>query len=171
MGAVLDQAYGAGTTSADAFRRMVDHALWEHGHGGYSGTMAEKHEAVYCCQLPARFDPNRWDDLAQAWHDYKKYGTWEERKKVEAGPDDDEWKQRYGVWKTIKHRTDPRPKHLRNGEIASQLEKYWQYRDGDKWGPAACVRLNTQDERRYKKEHGLAGTHAKVFYFIGYCSS
>lgn len=32
----------AGKTAAEAFDAAVKEAQWEHGHGGYSGTIAEK---------------------------------------------------------------------------------------------------------------------------------
>ena len=30
----------------DAFNKAVERAMWEHGHGGYTGTIAEKHGYV-----------------------------------------------------------------------------------------------------------------------------
>jgi len=33
---------GKGKTAAEAFNKLVAQAQWEHGHGGYSGTIAEK---------------------------------------------------------------------------------------------------------------------------------
>lgn len=30
----------------DLFRAIVDQAAWDHGHGGYTGTFAEKHELL-----------------------------------------------------------------------------------------------------------------------------
>ncbi len=42
MGACDFTATAWGKTAAEAFIRARDHAQWEHGHGGYSGTIAEK---------------------------------------------------------------------------------------------------------------------------------
>lgn len=36
------------------FARLVDTALWEHGHGGYSGTIAEKHDFVVLPRAPRK---------------------------------------------------------------------------------------------------------------------
>jgi len=42
MGAVPFITTGIGTTAQEAFVAAVDRAHWESGHGGYSGTIAEK---------------------------------------------------------------------------------------------------------------------------------
>lgn len=46
MGASTFFTVESGTDAADAFRRARDHAEWQHGHGGYTGTIAEKDEYV-----------------------------------------------------------------------------------------------------------------------------
>lgn len=35
-----------GDTVREAFSKGVDQAAWEHGHGGYTGSLAEKHSYV-----------------------------------------------------------------------------------------------------------------------------
>lgn len=42
MGATTFTNVASGATAQEAFRATVDTAAWEHGHGGYSGTIAEK---------------------------------------------------------------------------------------------------------------------------------
>ena len=46
MGASEYKRVGKGKTAQAAFDRLVEKAQWEHGHGGYSGTIAEKHSMV-----------------------------------------------------------------------------------------------------------------------------
>jgi hypothetical protein len=46
MGADSFVDRGRGKDAKDAFRKVTDEARYEHGHGGYSGTIAEKHEFV-----------------------------------------------------------------------------------------------------------------------------
>lgn len=46
MGAYQFTAYGFGATMPDAFHAAKEQALYEHGHGGYSGTIAEKPGAI-----------------------------------------------------------------------------------------------------------------------------
>lgn len=42
MGAERFEDIGTGETAEEAFRLLVDEAGWENGHGGYTGTIAEK---------------------------------------------------------------------------------------------------------------------------------
>ena len=46
MGASEYKRVGKGKTAKAAFDRLVEKAQWEHGHGGYSGTIAEKGSCV-----------------------------------------------------------------------------------------------------------------------------
>jgi hypothetical protein len=50
MGAYTFYTLGTGPTLAEAFRVAVADAAYEHGHGGYTGTLAEKDEVV---EIPA----------------------------------------------------------------------------------------------------------------------
>jgi len=44
MGAANFTCNATGKTMAEAFSKAVADAQWEHGHGGYTGTIAEKGE-------------------------------------------------------------------------------------------------------------------------------
>ena len=46
MGACDFHVTAKGKTAREAFNAARDHALYESGHGGYSGTIAEKHGFV-----------------------------------------------------------------------------------------------------------------------------
>lgn len=46
MGADVFFQDGRGTTAKEAFVDARDRAAWDHGHAGYTGTLAEKHEYV-----------------------------------------------------------------------------------------------------------------------------
>ncbi|MFD1588512.1 hypothetical protein ACFR9U_16155 [Halorientalis brevis] len=43
MGAASFFTYGFGETAKQAFQAAQEHAEYMHGHGGYTGTIAEKH--------------------------------------------------------------------------------------------------------------------------------
>jgi len=45
-----------GDTAQAAFNRAVENALYEHGHGGYTGTIAEKDSFIEI-ELPEGIDP------------------------------------------------------------------------------------------------------------------
>lgn len=66
MGAYEFTQIERGETAAEAFRSAVDHAKWEHGHGGYSGTIAEKHEflVIKAPEVAALPQPKGPDDEA-----------------------------------------------------------------------------------------------------------
>ena len=48
MGAAKFIVTASGKTANEAFNNAVKDAQWESGHGGYSGTIAEKHNFVMC---------------------------------------------------------------------------------------------------------------------------
>ncbi len=48
MGASVFFSTASGKSAKEAFRTAVDEAAWENGHGGYTGTIAEKDSFVMC---------------------------------------------------------------------------------------------------------------------------
>jgi hypothetical protein len=62
MGAGRFRVWGAGKTPQDAFSALVRQAQHEHGHGGYTGTIAEKHSFKLLTPPPgvAALDFVRW---------------------------------------------------------------------------------------------------------------
>jgi len=58
MGAETFFAKAGGPSAREAFREAVEDAKYEHGHGGYSGTIAEKHDFTMI-EVPEGKDP--WD--------------------------------------------------------------------------------------------------------------
>ena len=46
MGATQFSNIGVGKDLGEAFQRTVRRAQYEHGHGGYTGTIAEKSDAI-----------------------------------------------------------------------------------------------------------------------------
>jgi hypothetical protein len=65
MGACDFTTVAWGRTPKEAFSAAVEDAQWEHGHGGYSGTIAEKHDFVLY-QLPVRTKVGKVLDLMHA---------------------------------------------------------------------------------------------------------
>lgn len=58
MGATNFMTKSSGETAQKAFSSAVECAQWEHGHGGYTGTIAEKHSFI-TLDLPEGADPYR----------------------------------------------------------------------------------------------------------------
>jgi hypothetical protein len=59
MGAQQFYTWGRGKTAKDAFNQAVSDARYEHGHGGYTGTIAEKFEFVMI-KVPEGTDPHEY---------------------------------------------------------------------------------------------------------------
>lgn len=71
MGAADFYNEGLGKTPEEAFGATRDRAAWEHGHGGYTGTIAEKYDFMLI-ERPARVTARALvDTIAQAWSDEK----------------------------------------------------------------------------------------------------
>ena len=52
MGACIFKTKSIGKTAEEAFRKAVDQAAWEYGHGGYTGTIAEKSSFTIIADKP-----------------------------------------------------------------------------------------------------------------------
>ncbi len=59
MGAADFSNVGRGKTPDEAFDYLVTEARYEHGHGGYTGTIAEKHSFISSVP-PADVEPRQW---------------------------------------------------------------------------------------------------------------
>lgn len=66
MGAYQFDTTAEGATAAAAFSAAVDQAQWEHGHGGYSGTIAEKN-AFEVFTVPAGMTVDEFVEQASGW--------------------------------------------------------------------------------------------------------
>jgi hypothetical protein len=53
MGADTFGTTAEGKTAHEAFYNAQSHASWEHGHGGYTGTIAEKDSFVMIPEAPS----------------------------------------------------------------------------------------------------------------------
>src|SRR3990167_2827661 len=61
MGAQQFYNSAKGATAAEAFKSAVEQAQYDHGHSGYSGTIAEK-EDFTMIELPAGREPQDYAD-------------------------------------------------------------------------------------------------------------
>lgn len=62
MGALTFESYAEGTDVDKAFQAAVDQALYDHGHSGYTGTIAEKDSYVIIESTP--LSPEAAEELA-----------------------------------------------------------------------------------------------------------
>lgn len=74
MGAEQYCEFGKGKTMSEAFVAVVEQALYEHGHGGYSGTIAEKGSVRDInMKVPEPMIKARKGDVVQAAEDFAYY--------------------------------------------------------------------------------------------------
>lgn len=72
MGADNFRVRAKGKTAQEAFLTAVDNARYQHGHGGYTGTIAEKHEFVEVPVPPEFKDAPR--DFVRKLEDEDRFG-------------------------------------------------------------------------------------------------
>jgi hypothetical protein len=171
MGAYDFTDYSFGRDVDDAFSRAVQEAQWQHGHGGYTGTIAEKYEWVEYV-LPGRVrtaaekligaamnPPSTMKPVLPRRADYPKnrQGRWAYDSAVRTYRNDRRALVRMN--KTIPPRL--RPLVMKMAEVAA----------GSKWGPAACFRLPPVQEKEYRERHDHVGKTGGVWAFFGYASS
>lgn len=118
MGAYSFEEYGAGKDADTVFRALVEQAQWEHGHGGYTGTIAEKGEFIM-----VEDEPITWTQAQRQisqWHDsmgrtYTPLKMPAKRRPVYAG--------------------------FSGGYSMRSIETDGTIEVGEKWGPAGCIEV------------------------------
>jgi hypothetical protein len=75
MGAANFYTEATGSTAAEAFRDATDAAAYEYGHGGYTGTIAEKHSYIEYAP-PAGITAQQVEDAALACWDERGGPEW-----------------------------------------------------------------------------------------------
>lgn len=91
MGAQQFWVTEEGRTANDAFRSAVDHARWEYGNGGYTGTIAEKGEFVLITP-PTGIDPRTYADLLNEYEpNPEKLAGFQAKFKRDLAAIDDKW--------------------------------------------------------------------------------
>lgn len=141
MGASTFVEVAVGPTVKEAFDRITDQARYEHGHGGYTGTIAEKHGfREFALPEVSGLSPSNLaefclngiyeDDGDEAWTPH-------------AGSRivDGKWVANPTVTIPPTHRADLR-------RIAESVD--------DKWGDAACVEITNTEEGRKHLERWVA---------------
>jgi len=159
MGAEYFTTYGHGKDVHDAFRQASEEAAHWHGHGGYTGTIAEVGDFHLFTRVKGcRISPRA---LADAALDTETYDVWDKD---------------LGRYVTPK----PSPKERaarRKIERAFNTKAYDQTAVrfmkaviGSKWEPCAAIEVTGKEATEYKAQRGLKGTHNKVFFFAGFAS-
>ena len=150
MGADTFVVVAYGRTADEAFGEAVRSAQYESGHGGYTGTIAEKHDFVV---IPG--NGREAIELAKRRIEQSK------RRLKEARAKKDRWEVEDARAELVRLREFKKTLRIRMkaGDLAHALIELQDPRIDDKWGPAGCVDLTPRLKRK------------KRFLFFGWASS
>lgn len=140
MGAAEFFTVSLGKNPHQAFDKAVAAAQYEYGHGGYTGTIAEKSGFKYMGEVGSRL-----------WEKIPDYFERELAKKYRDSP---------------KERLPGKPIPAKYRDKVRQLVDIYD----DKWGPAICYRVTGVAAQRLKEQAGRKGSHDKVYVFCGWAS-
>ena len=185
MGACDFSQTAIGKTPQQAFSAAQEDAGWEHGFGGYSGTIVEKHGYVLFT-LPPRLSLNKllgWVNEA-AYDldiDYLKDNVrWTKERAASAEPGTKRAAQ--AQVKAAQSRLDSALRKQAKlekqiGEHLPLVREMAKIYD-DKWGPAVCIEITSPTQKRehakwWLQSHGRQklGRGDRVFFFCGMASS
>ena len=167
MGATTFSHIAYGKTAREAFAQAQDQAGWEHGHGGYSGTIVEKPGFVLF-EIPkgVRCSAYRFMELVDEAEEMSESGYLEdslqyarsatEKRKLEAQIRKEE-RRSAAWWKKL------------NPSLAEVVRRAAPVYH-DKWEACVAVEMAGQEAVKIKERHGRKGTHDKVFLFAGWAS-
>lgn len=164
MGATTFSQYALGKTVAEAFASAKYEAQYMHGHGGYSGTLAEKGSYV-AFQMPARCSTRKLLDLIYEIEDFQSVAYM--RSSLQYARGKTELRKREAeIRKEERRQAAFWRKHAAIAPLLKAIEPVYD----DKWGPAVALEVNGTQAKEIKKSMGRAGTHDKVFLFCGWAS-
>lgn len=164
MGATTFSTYGLGKTAEFAFLNARDHALYMNGHGGYTGSLAEKPSYVLFV-MPPRCTVKKIIGLLHEVEDFESLEYLREDLKYARNKTDLRQREAY-LKKEQKRQESFWRKHANIAPLLRQIAPIYN----DKWGPAVALEIRGSEAAEFKKQRGRAGTHDKVFYFCGWAS-
>lgn len=130
MGAESFNIRAVGYTAAEAFDAAREHAQWDYGHSGYTGTIAEK-DAFVMVPVPATM-PTITDEHI--------------RDKCLSNRRDLNLPRLSLVGHWIEEKLDPHPpRPMTIYEYADHLNDDNESPVNDKWGPAGCFQLSKNE--------------------------
>jgi hypothetical protein len=122
MGAEQFRTTAKGATASEAFGLARDQAAWEYGHGGYTGTIAEKSDFVEY-QLPKGLTVEEFERLLGDIGDLNK-----------PFPERTKWEEKHHAEQALL-REKYEALSARDKDIISRAAEVYD----DKWGPAVAV--------------------------------
>ena len=90
MGAMIFYNSAKGINAREAFKQEQEQAYYEYGHGGYSGTIAEK-SSYTMSRKPKDFDANQWVEMIEDFDEDDKDQEYYYELKKDFEVYDDKW--------------------------------------------------------------------------------
>lgn len=155
MGANTFIHIAEGRTADEAFDRARDDARYEHGHGGYSGSIAEKDRFVMIDDDGRAIKALATRAIKRERRAIKAYREMGHRARYDVAHHRAMLKQYQAVKRAARVRMTP-------VQIADALIDLDDPRVDDKWGPAGCINMTPRRK---------AAGSVKRFLFFGWASS
>jgi hypothetical protein len=177
MGATDFTSVACGKTPEAAFNVARENAAWEHGHGGYTGTIAEKSGFVLFT-LPLRVSPSKLEGwVSQCYYlldeedePYDLKWAQDAVKNAKPGTKRAAQKRLREVEGRIKQQKKEAEKFKRevgpHFALVQRMSRVYE----DKWGPAVCVELRTSAQRKPYIYAGKPRRGESVYLFFGIAS-
>jgi hypothetical protein len=165
MGATDFSTAALGRDIGEAFRKARNEALYLDGHGGYTGTLAEKSSYI-TATLPPRMTGRAFEQAV--------FEAGELLQNL--GYDLEVARDKTGFYKAPERRKAATRAKRAQAKLDKlrlripNLDSYARACD-DKWGPAVGFELRGREAQAYRKWQRLEGKRGKVYRFFGYASS
>lgn len=166
MGATTFETYSLGKTPQEAWNRATEEACYYHGHGGYTGTVAEKPGFVLFKIPPgSRLTPEKFVSLMYEMENFIS---------LEYLRDDLKW---------ARNKTDKRQREAQIRKEERVQAAFWRkhakieaflrraydvYRE--KWEAAVAIEITGSRAVQIKKSRQRSGTRDRVYLFCGWAS-
>ena len=161
MGATNFATIAFGKDAAEAFRTAQERSLHEHGHNGYTGTIAEKSGFTLARPCPMRVDSDRAYRFIQA-ADQLGYETADAKRNVEDA--------RTKTARTKAEREQRAAERRFNKAVPAKAREWAKsYADAysDKYGPAVAIEITDAASKRLRKSHSLKYGRGRFYLFFG----
>jgi hypothetical protein len=152
MGASTYEEMQHGKTAKEAFHRAVERAQYEYGHGGYTGTIAEKYDFTEFTLPPRVMARKVLANLYSAMTP-EAFNQISEFRKVNAND-----RRALKAYEWLAERLGPR--------VAVNLMDLYN----DKWGPAVAFKVTGATRDQYVRWNGKLPRGHSVYLFCGFAS-
>jgi hypothetical protein len=158
MGAANFETVSSGKTAKEAFSRAVERAQYEYGHGGYSGTIAEKGGDGYSLLRRPEGHAKAQTLIGMVWNS-----------ECDGAPSkppirrkfDSDWDRRSHEYAKALYAKWAKLSAEEQAWVLSVAENF-----SDKWGACAALELTNTERKGYSRRRG-----ERTFVFFGWASS